>query len=286
MKLLLHRLYWRLDGYLLGAARAPSAEVALRAHLKRCDVCRTYYDRGLELLRAARGGQGFAAGELERLARRAGQLQVEPRPDVRPLIALVAAAAAILLVVVLARREPVVGMVVSVGARATVGGSLAESGTELREGDLVAAVEGSAVVRLEGGRDVTLAEGAVLSAGEAGSTASLESGRARFSVEPGRGPFAVRAGSTRVEVKGTVFSVARKSSSDVTVAVDRGRVEVSGTRGAVTLEGGQRTSVDREGVPRAPGPLEAADRDELRALGDELERGMKALGNKVRRLLR
>ncbi len=287
MKLLLHRLYWRLDAYLTGAALAPSAEVALREHLKSCAGCRGYYDEGLALMRAVRGSPALpAAGELERLARRAGQLNVQPRPDVKPLLALAAAAAAVLLVVVSWPGAPVVGEVVSIGSRASVGGAAVQAGAELHEGDVVAAVEGSAVLRLEGGRDVTLAEGTVLSVGEGGAFVALEGGRARFSVEPGRGPFAVRAGETRVDVKGTVFSVARQGSSDVTVAVERGRVEVTGKKGAVTVDGGQRTSVGRDGAPRAPSALEVGDRDELLRLGEELERGLKKLGNKVRRLFR
>jgi ferric-dicitrate binding protein FerR (iron transport regulator) len=287
VKLLFHRLFWRLDAYLGGEPFAPSAEVALREHLKSCAECRGYYDEGLALMRATRGRARLpGAGELERLARRAGHLNVEPRPNLRPLLALAPVAAAVLLVIALWPSAAVVGEVASIGSRASVGGEAVLAGAELHEGDVVAAVEGSAVLRLEGGRDVTLAEGTVLTVSEGGAFVALEGGQARFSVEPGRGPFAVRAGETRVDVKGTVFSVARKGRADVTVAVERGRVEVAGKKGAVTLDAGQRTSVGRDGAPRAPSALEVGDRDELLRLGEELERSLNKVRSKVRRLFR
>lgn len=285
-----HKLRWRIDAYLTGDVRSAEAEEALRLHLASCADCRTYYDEGLALMRAARGGGDLpAAGELERLNRRAGHLDSVPRDDL-PRRALVAAAAAVavvlLLVIALPSRAPVVGTLAVAGPRALVSGKAASAGAEVREGELVVAVEGIVVLALEGGRDVTLAEGTVLAVYAGASDTSLESGHAHFAVEPGRGAFAVRAGATRVEVKGTVFAVSRKTPDDVAVAVARGRVEVSGTKGAVTLDEGQRTAVGRDGVPAPPSALQPGDSEELRRFGEELERALKSFGRKLEKTFR
>lgn len=284
-----HQLRWRIDAYLTGDPRSAEAEEALRLHLASCADCRVYYDEGLALMRAARGGRDLpAAGELQRLARRAGHLETVPRDDLqrRGLVAIAVALAALLLVFFLPSRPPVVGTVAVTGPRAVVGGSPARAGGEVREGELVVAVEGSLVLALEGGRDVTLAEGTVLAVYTGASETSLESGHAHFAVEPGRGAFVVRAGATRVDVKGTVFAVSRKTPDDVTVAVARGRVEVSGTKGAVMLDEGQRTAVGRDGVPAPPSALQPADTEELRRFGEDLERALKSFGRKLEKAFR
>lgn len=285
-----HRLRWRIDAYLTGEQRSAGAEAALRLHLASCLDCRAYYDEGLALMRAARGGRDRpAAGELERLSRRAGNLETPARDDLpkRALTAVVATlAAGLLLVVHLPSRKAIVGTVAVAGPRIIVGGKLASAGAEVREGEFVAAVEGTVVLGLEGGREVTLGEGTVLAVYRGASETSLEAGQAHFAVEPGRGPFSVRAGSTRVDVRGTVFAVSRKTPDDVTVAVARGRVEVSGNKGAVTLDEGQRTAVGRDGVPATPSALQSADAEDLRRFGDELERAFKALGRKLEKAFR
>lgn len=283
-----HQLRWRIDAYLTGEPRSAEAEAALRLHLASCAECRAWYDESLALMRAARGRHDLpAAGELERLTRRAGRLETVPRDDLprRALVAAVALAAALLLVIFLPSRAPVVGTVAVVGVRAVVGGRPVSAGAEVREGELVAAVEGSLVLALEGGRDVTLGEGTVLAVYAGASETSLESGHAHFAVEPGRGAFAVRAGATRVDVKGTVFAVSR-AADDVTVAVARGRVEVSGTKGAVMLEEGQRTAVGRDGVPAPASALRPGDSEELRRFGEELERALESFGRKLEKAFR
>lgn len=288
--ILWHKLRWRIDAYLTGDPRSAEAEEALRLHLASCPDCRAYYDEGLALMRAARGGRELpAAGELERLTRRAAHLETVPRDDLprRALVGAAAAlAAALLVVIVLPSRGPVVGSLAVAGSRVLVDGKPASAGTEVREGELVVAVEGTVVLALEGGRDVTLAEGTVLAVYAGASETSLEAGHAHFAVEPGRGPFAVRAGATRVDVKGTVFAVSRKTPDDVSVAVARGRVEVSGTKSAVTLGEGQRTAVGRDGVPAAPSALQPGDSEELRRFGEELERALKAFGRKFEKAFR
>lgn len=283
-----HRMRWRLDAYLLGEPRSPQGEAALRQHLSTCPACRAYYDGGLALMRATRAGP--AAGELERLVRRAGQLGAPP-PRQQPLpwrLALAAGATIMLLVVGVALlRSPVVGTLTVPGARALIGDRVAQTGDEVREGELVAAVEGVVVLDLKGGRQVTLAEGSVVAVLVSAAEVVLEAGRARFEVEPGHGAFAVRAGEVRVEVKGTVFSVARRGVADTVVAVEQGRVEVRGKQGpAVALEAGQRTRVERGAAPEAASPLRPSDLDDLRRLGEELERAFKTVGGKLRRLFR
>lgn len=285
-----HKLRWRIDAYLTGDPRSAEAEAALRLHLASCADCRAYYDEGLALMRAARGGRDLpAAGELERLTRRAGHLETVPRDDLprRALVAAAAALAAVLLVVIaLPSRAPVVGTLAVAGPRAQVSGKPASAGAEVHEGELVVAVEGTVVLALEGGRDVTLAEGTVLAVSAGASETSLESGHAHFAVEPGRGTFSVRAGATRVDVRGTVFAVSRKTPDDVTVAVARGRVQVSGIKGVVMVEEGQRTAVGRDGAPAPASALQPGDSDELRRLGDELERALKSFGRKLERAFR
>jgi transmembrane sensor len=67
---------------------------------------------------------------------------------------------------------------------------------------------------------------------------SVERGQARFEVQPQRGrSFAVSAGALRVEVVGTVFSVARgEHAAEVSVEHGRVRVHVPGADGAASSE--------------------------------------------------
>lgn len=277
-----HRTFWRIDAYLTGAPFSAGAEARLRAHLQTCASCRAHYDQGVALLRAARAATGEpGAGELERLVRRAANVSRGPSRSARwrPAIGLAAAAAVAVLLVVFSGPR-MAGKVALAGQRTLVAGVPCATSCMLREGELVAAIEGPVLLALEGGRKVALAEGSVVAVTKAGALVRLEAGRARFDVDPGHGQFGVQAGTTRVEVKGTSFGVARWGESEVVVAVESGRVEVEGTNDSVLVEGGQRTRVGADGTPDAPSAIRPADVDllrELGRLGEEIERAVKRL---------
>jgi transmembrane sensor len=116
-------------------------------------------------------------------------------------------------------------------------------------GVLDAAQRGLDVVLSDGSR-IAVARGARLRPTVSdGQTfrSTLERGEVTFDVKP-RGPrrWLIDAGDTQISVLGTRFSVQRKAGQ-VTVAVERGRVEVRGSRvagGARELGAGERIVVD------------------------------------------
>jgi len=77
-------------------------------------------------------------------------------------------------------------------------------------------------------------------------------GRAFFAVAHDRErPFVVHAPGGRVRVLGTRFEVEARDSVVRVVVVD-GRVEVGGSGGSVQIGEGERTDVERDGVPSRP----------------------------------
>jgi len=247
---------WRIDRYLLGLL-APGQEVVLRTHLAGCARCRAYHDAGVLALRAARGdAEGFGAGELERMARRASAVPVPP-PPARPFAAhrwmagTAALAAAVLLLPFIPREPRTVGAVFASGGELAIDGKAVAPNDRVPGGALVNAVRGDSALLLEGQRGVLLREGARARFEKGGTEAILEAGRARFSVKPAQGSFSVLAGGARVEVRGTVFVVERRSGDETLVAVHRGEVRVSGGGSEVTLRDGQESTVTR-GKPAAP----------------------------------
>ncbi|MAQ15194.1 MAG: hypothetical protein CMN30_10430 [Sandaracinus sp.] len=161
----------------------------------------------------------------------------------------------------------VLGLVALVGLwpRVRSGGPLMQAG-----GAPLSATEAIATPRaleLADGSRIELAAGTrLVPTRNAGSRIdlTLESGRARFEVEPG-GPRAwtIDAGSARVRVVGTAFLVER-SARRVRVEVEHGRVAVEGTAvpgGSVLLGAGEAWEMAHPGSepapPSAPGSAEA-----------------------------
>lgn len=83
----------------------------------------------------------------------------------------------------------------------------------------------------------------------------LDRGEVTCDVAPrhGRPPFVVQAGSTRVTVVGTRFTVTR-SGDEATVAVQRGIVEVTARGTALRVPAGERWPMTSTPPPSAPAP--------------------------------
>lgn len=244
---------WPIDLYLLGVL-PRSLEARLRVHLSQCQSCRDAYDEGVLALRAARGNLELPGlGEAERLQQRAAAIggwePVRRGPSPRQLAAI---GAAVAFVIVGALWWPrAVGEVFAAGEELTIDGESAGVGDAIPSGAEVWAARGDSALLLRGKRGVLLREGSRARFSAKGTEASLAEGRARFAVKPGQGDFAVVAGQTRVEVKGTIFVVERRSDDETLVAVHRGEVQVTAKGGKVTLKEGQE-SVVTAGVPSAP----------------------------------
>ncbi len=242
---------WLIDLHLADGLPAP-LEQRLRSHLRGCERCRAYYDENVRLLRAVRGGAP-GMGELariERLALGAISGSTPGRVAVWGVAGAAVAAALIAFVAYAALATDEVGRVASAGTL-TIEGAPARVGDDVPEGALVVAVKGTSELSLEGGRTVLLTEGTAVRVGAKGAVATLEAGRARFSVEPEQRQFVVVAGEASVEVQGTVFTVDRREKDEVLVHVERGRVRVAGKKNAVVVSAGQATLV-RSGSAAAP----------------------------------
>lgn len=244
---------WPVDLYLLGLL--PSwLEASLRVHLGRCQSCRDRYDEGVLALRAARGHLEVPGlGEAERIEQRASAIAkwVPVRRGLSPR-QVAAIGVGVALVIVAAVWWPrSVGEVFAAGEELTIDGEPAAVGDAIPSGAEVWAARGDSAFLLEGRRGVLLREGSRARFSAKGTEASILEGRARFAVKPGQGSFVVVAGQTRVEVKGTIFVVERRSEDETLVAVHRGEVQVSGKGGQVSLKEGQE-SVVAAGIPSAP----------------------------------
>ena len=269
---------WAVDRLLRSEHAWLWDEAAIRTHLAGCDGCRAYYDEGVLLLRAARGARDApGAGELARMARRAGQAANPADAPLRGARQLAWAAAGMAAVLALglwvfAGRGAEVGQVLS-AARLVVGGADVAAGARIFEGDDVVASGGSAVVRLNGGRVVLIQEGSRLSFSAGGARATVKSGAGFFRVEKGVGRFEVLAGSATVVVKGTEFLVERKDLDTTSVVVDEGVVEVRTKAGSTQLGAGQQTSISKETIA----PTSEID------LLERIRRGLQQLGKEVDR---
>lgn len=244
--------HWLIDLYLLGFF-SSSLGARVRLHLGGCEGCRSYYDQGVLALRASsRHSEGFGLGERERLEQRGASVArwEHVRSGSSRRWIPMAAAATVLLALVVWWPRPV-GVIFAAGEQLTIDGRPAAVGDEVASGAMVEAGKGDSAVLLEGKRGVLLREGARASFGARGAEASLEQGRARFAVKPGQGHFAVLAGEARVEVRGTIFVVDRKSDEETLVAVHRGEVLVSAKDIEVTVRDGQE-SIVTSGTPSAP----------------------------------
>jgi ferric-dicitrate binding protein FerR (iron transport regulator) len=236
-----------IDAHLAGQRSWHWSEPRLYRHLRACADCRAYFDEGVRMLRAARGGTTLpGAGELDRLVGRATEAiaSVHPRRIVlRWALVGGVAAAAVSLAMFWVSGPRVAGNVASAGERLTIDGVVGLSTHDVHEGALVVAEKGSSVIALHGGRSIVMSEGAALRVRADGAETLLDRGRARFSVKREQGRFEVVAGEVSVTVHGTVFTVQRDPGGDVAVEVERGKVEVaSGMSRAVLLEQ-QRTRV-------------------------------------------
>ena len=241
---------WPIDLYLLGFL-SSSLEARVRVHLAGCEKCRSYYDQGVLVLRASRGNvEGPGLGEWTRVEERATAVaRWEPvRRDSRARWLSIASVAAALVTLIVVLWPRPVGVIFAAGEQLTIDGQPALVGDEVAAGAVVAAGKGDSAVLLEGKRGVLLREGARARFAARGAEARLEQGRARFAVKPGQGHFVVLAGEARIEVRGTVFVVDRRSDEETLVAVHRGEVLVSAKEVEVTLGEGQESIVTR-GIP-------------------------------------
>lgn len=257
---------WFIDWYLTSDAPSLPVERWLRAHIAQCEACKEHYDTGVRLLRLARGGPDVhGLGEKKRLSRRASLAPMPPPAARAGRLRVLFAAIAMTAVLVFWILVPAsVGRVLLPGDELRIDGERAVAGQRIRQGSLLVAAHGDAVIALVGDRDVLLREGAAVRVTQRGSHASLELGRARFVVHrlgERPNPFAVIAGSTQVDVQGTTFVVDRRDPKETLVAVKEGHVRVQGAKGEVRLTDGQETSV-ANGVPGGVRPASAASLEE------------------------
>ena len=246
---------WLIDLSLADLMPRP-VEPRLRAHLRQCEACRSYYDAGVLALRATRGdAEAPGLGERERLERRALSVADPPREATgwRPgRLGIALAASGLLLLGLLTVWFRPVGVVFAGGQQLEIDGKPAATGADVSSGAKVSALKGDSAVLLAGKRGVLLREGASARFNERGAQAVLEKGRVRFSIKPKQGDFTVWAGEVSVKVRGTIFVVDRRSEEETLVAVHTGEVEVTGAQGVkVTLREGQESVVKR-GVASPP----------------------------------
>lgn len=245
---------WLIDLYLVGFLTRPRGE-KLRAHLRECEACRGYYDKGVLVLRATRGNaEGLGLGELARLEERTVEVtgagpSVSPgKWPMRKRQLVVGMGLLLLLVLGLSWWPHTVGVVFAAGQQLEIDGRLGATGSDVASGALVTASKGDSAVLLEGNRGVLLREGASARFNAKGAEALLEKGRARFSIKPKQGGFTVLAGGVTVRVRGTIFVVDRRTEEETLIAVHRGEVQVTSGGTEVILRDGQESTVTR-GVP-------------------------------------
>jgi|GEM_PF-2501528 len=135
------------------------------------------------------------------------------------------------------------------------------AGSRLAFGDADIDVSPNSIVLLRGDAD-------------SGVLAIIEKGEARFVVAPrdNRPPFAVSAGDVRVEVVGTIFSVARDGDA-ASVSVTEGKVRVSHGSERVMVTSGQvwepgANAADRAGPATEQSDVSARRRAERRPRGE------------------
>lgn len=240
-----HPTRW-IEEVLTGRVLSPADDEALRAHLRSCEACRAEYDRGLEVLRAARGG--LAPGELERAASRALRL-VKPVPaspsifDWRPLVAGLSLVAAALAVIVLWPRAQV-GVVLQAGKGLVVDGAPAQRDTVLLSRAVVSTEKDDSALLL---RDGETKRGVLLRASTqvkvvSASELELSSGRVRLQVKDAKAPLVVRTEAVRVVQDTAGVFIVEERPSGTLIAVHQGKVMVRG--GGESTEVGEGQEVE------------------------------------------
>lgn len=254
-----------VDAALGGALLSPSEWERLRTHLRGCEACRTRFDDGMRVLRAARGGPtAWAPGELARLTANAVSL-AQPRPAPvawpwRRALLISAAAAAVALVVASAWPRAEIGRVLVASAGLTVDGVKAEKGTVLLAGSVVTTAKEDAAVLLVGarGRRGLLLRPSTSVRLDSSDRLTVSLGRVRVELREGNGAVQVAVPGGEVTAQGSVFVVERRDA-DTLVAVHQGSAEVRGST-LVLLAPGQETALTASGEvapirPAAPRSL-------------------------------
>jgi ferric-dicitrate binding protein FerR (iron transport regulator) len=283
-----------IEDVLTGRVLSARDDETFRAHLRGCEACRASYDRGLSVLRLARGGDdALAPGEAARLEARAARLvrPVEPTP-VFPwrLVFGGAAVAATLAVLLLAWPRAQVGSVLVAGKGFLVDGEPAAKDAVLYAAAVLSTDKDDAAVLVgpaQGRRGLLLRPATRLRVGDEREV-TLEQGRVRVqSKQPGEA-FSVKTPGGRVlQAEPGTFVVERREAGTL-VAVHQGSVRVQGQQGEVELKEGQETELGLAGEVSAPRAASAQALVEDRGTGtvwDAILRFLKHLIDAIGRAL-
>ncbi|MBI5543937.1 MAG: FecR domain-containing protein [Deltaproteobacteria bacterium] len=268
----------------LSEGLAPDAEARLRAHLRGCVSCRSWYDQQVLLLRALAGRPDSPTVREERRAERLALAAIAPRAEPtsqrswgvwpvlrdgvgvlrlrgRPWRVVAIAVAAVLLMVgivgelVLRPAPPVHAARVVRATGLAVDAKPAQRGGEVNAGSLIqVGAKGFAELAVERGGLVRLYPNTSATLDGGGEGVNLGAGKVWCLVDRDRGVFIVRTDRGQARVLGTSFVVEKLSKGDMEVRVMAGSVAVedTGHRGERVVTAGQKTLVARDAAPSPP----------------------------------